>query len=51
MKGCEKTEEIREFNVGEFYNINYSEMLQKPIKPGLISLLGWRNILTRGISR
>lgn len=32
MKGCKKTEEIEDFDVGEVYNINYSEMLQKPRK-------------------
>lgn len=46
MKGCKKTEEIRHFNVGEVYNTNYSEMLQKktPYKQALISLLGWKKI-------
>lgn len=39
MKGCDETEEIRDFNVGEADNINYSEMLQTPNKNRLNFLI------------
>lgn len=32
MKGYKQTKKLRDFNVGKIYNINYSEMLQKPNK-------------------
>lgn len=51
MKGCEKSEEIRDFSIGEVNSINYSKMLQKPNKNRLDFLIRMeKNILTRGIS-
>lgn len=38
MKGYKQTKELRDFNVGKIYNINYSEMLQKPNKSRLCFL-------------
>lgn len=42
------SKELIEFNIGEVYNISYSEMLQKPQQEGaLFSLLAWTKTFIR----